>query len=375
MNEASTATELQTRTKYTYDGDGRRVAKVGSKLYWYGAGSEILAETNSSGTTTNEYIYFGDKRVALLPSGSTAQFYVEDSLGSSRIMTSNTGVVCYDADFTPYGGERAVTNSCAQNNYKFEGKERDTETGNDDFGARFYNNRFGRWLSSDWSGVPAAVPYANFSNPQTLNLYSIVDDDPATSADLDGHCCDTQDVRDAYNAGIAVLTALATFAETAVATGGGGVVVGAEIESFDLAVQYPHEPCTCPVDAVNPPYIEAPLQNQNTSSNAKAGTRTKDNSQTNNQSTSSTGPKAKDAAGVTAGGQATDKDGNKLGPSGDKQINKTRSNTREAANNKAKNEGSGSVEHPNPKRGNPHFHPTTKYGKKQNGSTHHEYPR
>jgi RHS repeat-associated protein len=172
---------------YAYDGDGRRVSKVGSKLYWYGAGSEILAETDASGNTLNEYVFFGGKRVALLPAGSTAQFYVEDHLGTSRVVTSNTGVVCYDADFYPYGGERAYTDSCTQNNYKFEGKERDTETGNDDFGARYYSNRFGRWLSADWSSVPAPVPYANLSNPQTLNLYSMVADDPESFADLDGH--------------------------------------------------------------------------------------------------------------------------------------------------------------------------------------------
>jgi hypothetical protein len=35
--------------------------------------------------------------------------------------------------------------------------------------------------------VPAPVPYANFSNPQTLNLYAMVHDDPETFADLDGH--------------------------------------------------------------------------------------------------------------------------------------------------------------------------------------------
>jgi len=91
-----------------------------------------------------------------------------------------------DGDFTPYGGERAYTNTCAQN-YKFEGKERDTETQNDDFGAREYSWRFGRWLSSDWSSVPVAVPYANLTNPQTLNLYSMVADDPESFADLDGH--------------------------------------------------------------------------------------------------------------------------------------------------------------------------------------------
>ncbi len=165
----------------------RRVSKVGSKLYWYGAGSEILAETNASGNTLNEYVFFGGKRVALLPAGSTAQYYVEDSLGTSRIVTTNTGVVCYDADFYPYGGERAYTDSCTQNNYKFEGKERDTETQNDDFGARYYSWRFGRWLSADWSNVPVPVPYANLTNPQTLNLYAMVADDPESFADLDGH--------------------------------------------------------------------------------------------------------------------------------------------------------------------------------------------
>ncbi len=95
--------------------------------------------------------------------------------------------VLYDADFYPFGGERTpYTNTCPQN-YKFEGKERDTETGNDDFGARYYSNRFGRWLSADWSAVSVPVPYANLTNPQTLNLYAMVADDPESFADLDGH--------------------------------------------------------------------------------------------------------------------------------------------------------------------------------------------
>ena len=96
--------------------------------------------------------------------------------------------VCYDGDFYPFGGERIITNTCTQN-YKFEGKERDAETGNDDFGARYYSSRLGRWLSADWSAVPAPVPYANLTNPQTLNLYAMVSDNPETFADLDGHQC------------------------------------------------------------------------------------------------------------------------------------------------------------------------------------------
>jgi RHS repeat-associated protein len=94
--------------------------------------------------------------------------------------------VCYDADFLPYGAEIDATNTCASN-YKFEGKERDAETGNDDFGARYYSSSFGRWLSPDWSAIPAPIPYADITNPQSLNLYSMVRNNPETFADIAGH--------------------------------------------------------------------------------------------------------------------------------------------------------------------------------------------
>ena len=175
---------------YTYDGDGNRVEKSSGKIYWYGAGTEILGESDTSGNITNEYVFFGGKRIAMrnVPSG-TIYYYEDDMLGSSRTMVqAGQTSPCYDGDFYPFGGERIITNTCSQN-YKFEGKERDTETGNDDFGARYYSSRLGRWLSADWSSVPAPVPYANLTNPQTLNLYAMVSDNPETFADLDGHSC------------------------------------------------------------------------------------------------------------------------------------------------------------------------------------------
>jgi RHS repeat-associated protein len=172
---------------YTYDGDGHRVEKSNGKLYWYGTASDALMETDLSGNLTDEYIFFGGKRIAhRVVSGNAIYYYAEDFLGSSRVMTTSTGTVCYDADFYPYGGERVVTNTCPQN-YKFTGKERDAETNNDDFGARYYSSQFGRWISPDWSAIPAPVPYANLTNPQTLNLYAMVHDNPESFADLDGH--------------------------------------------------------------------------------------------------------------------------------------------------------------------------------------------
>jgi RHS repeat-associated protein len=173
---------------YTYDGDGNRVQKSNGKIYWYGAGSEVLDESDASGNITDEYIFFGGKRVAhrLISSGAI-YYYAEDLLGSSRVITTSSGTVCYEADIQPFGKEvPPIINSCPQN-YKFTGKERDAETGNDDFGARYFSPSLGRWLSPDWSAIPAPVPYATLTNPQSLNLYGYVGNNPETFADVDGH--------------------------------------------------------------------------------------------------------------------------------------------------------------------------------------------
>jgi RHS repeat-associated protein len=176
---------------YSYDGDGNRnrnrVMKSNGKIYWYGPGSEVLDESDLSGNITDEYVYFGGKRVAhRVVSSNSVYYYAEDMLGSSRTLGTSTGAPCYDADFYPYGGEHDDLNSCPQN-YKFTGKERDLETNNDDFGARYYSSIYGRFLSADWSSTPVPVPYANLTNPQTLNLYAMVSDNPESFADLDGH--------------------------------------------------------------------------------------------------------------------------------------------------------------------------------------------
>ena len=187
---AESETKTASGVTYIYDGDGDRVQKSNGKIYWYGAGSEILDESDASGNITDEYVFFGSKRIAhRVVSGNVISYYGEDFLGTSRQIYTSASALCYDADFYPFGGERSYTSTCTQN-YKFEGKERDSETNNDDFGARYYSSVFGRWTSPDWSSIPAAVPYANLNNPQTLNLYAMARDNPETFADLDGHSYD-----------------------------------------------------------------------------------------------------------------------------------------------------------------------------------------
>ena len=72
---------------------------------------------------------------------------------------------------------------------RYTGKERDAESGLDYFGARYYASTVGRWLSPDWSAKEDPVPYAKLDNPQSLNLYEYVGNNPLSKPDLDGHGC------------------------------------------------------------------------------------------------------------------------------------------------------------------------------------------
>src|SRR5713226_5815718 len=71
------------------------------------------------------------------------------------------------------------------NTYKFTGKERDSESGLDCFEARYYSSQYGRFMSPDEfpggpvdaispadPAPPGPLPYADITNPQSLNKYA-----------------------------------------------------------------------------------------------------------------------------------------------------------------------------------------------------------
>ncbi len=151
------------------------------KLYWYGVGTDPLSESDASGNISEEYIFMGGARIAMLTLSSGAvNYYVADHLGSSRIVTNASGTVLDDSDFYPFGGERPYLSSSG-NNYKFTGKERDAESGLDDFDARFYSSSLGRFVSPDSSG------YSSLANAQSWNLYAYTLNNPIKYVDPTGH--------------------------------------------------------------------------------------------------------------------------------------------------------------------------------------------
>jgi RHS repeat-associated protein len=176
-------------TSYTYDGTGDRILKSNTstgapiKRYWSMNGN-LLAEGDGSGNLTAEYIYFGSKRVARidLPSNSV-HYYLSDHLGSTSIVVS-AGTIEEESDYSPFGTETIITGP-GVNKLKFTGKERDSESGNDYFGARYYGSAMGRFMWPDPSGLLAAKP----ASPQSWNLYAYATNNPLIYIDPTGLDC------------------------------------------------------------------------------------------------------------------------------------------------------------------------------------------
>jgi RHS repeat-associated protein len=77
------------------------------------------------------------------------------------------------------------TDAADATEHHFTGKERDIESGNDYFGARYYASTMGRFLSPDPSGLLAQHP----ENPQSWNLYVYALNNPLSNLDPNGLDC------------------------------------------------------------------------------------------------------------------------------------------------------------------------------------------
>ena len=147
----------------------------------------IVAESDVAGVLKSEYVFFKGERVARKDfPGNAVSYYFSDHLKTASVLTDSAGNIKDESDYYPWGGELQFTNA-NDNHYKFTGKERDPETGLDYFGARYYSNGLGRFITPDWAAKATGVPYADFADPQSLNLYSYVRNIPTVRVDPDGH--------------------------------------------------------------------------------------------------------------------------------------------------------------------------------------------
>lgn len=178
---------------YLYDASGLRVRKTssaGTVDYLYDLADHVVTELSSAGGWNRGELYVAGRHVATYSGGNggTTNFSHTDWLGTERVRSGVTGVACETITSLAYGDGQATSGSCGDPSpLHFTGKQRDSETGLDEFPARYYSSTQGRWLSPDWSPVPVAIPYADLHDPRTLNLYAYVGDDPTNHPDADGH--------------------------------------------------------------------------------------------------------------------------------------------------------------------------------------------
>jgi RHS repeat-associated protein len=222
-----------TITQYVYDAEGARIAK-GTLSAAPGSYTATCAPPFGSGfTLTARYLVDqgGDQVTELAVSGPPSAYVqawahsnvwaggklvatydlkgihyeLSDPLGTKRVQANALGQVDETCTSLPFGNDlgnpiaancTVVANSLSTGDdateHHFTQKERDTESGNDYFFARYYSSALGRFTTPDWSTKDDPVPYAQMDDPQSLNLYAYVRNNPVIHVDLDGHDFITQ---------------------------------------------------------------------------------------------------------------------------------------------------------------------------------------
>ena len=219
--------------KCTMDNNGQCASFTS---FLYNLSGHIISEL-SNGAWQRTEAYLGGRHLATYANGHT---YFDLLSNSAGIASGNAGLGTERAKLGYANGALAasLSESCTSgpwgdnlncgnslSDLHFTGKMRDSESGLDYFGARYYSGAglgfgdLGRFMTPDWSKNPTGVPYANFANPQSLDLYSYIRNNPVSATDADGHTC-----ADAISCSAELGAGIGTAVEP-----GGGTVVGAII--------------------------------------------------------------------------------------------------------------------------------------------------
>ncbi len=163
--------------QYTYDGDGQRVKRVDNGVSSAYVGHAY--EWNSTNGVT-KYYYAAGTRVAMRQ-GTNVYYLHGDHLHSTSVSTDINGNWFGQTLYLPFGGTR-YSSGGQPSDYLYTGQRQESTTGGlYDYGARFYDPLIGRFISADM-----VVPGAD--NPQALNRYSYVFNNPLKYKDPSGHC-------------------------------------------------------------------------------------------------------------------------------------------------------------------------------------------
>ena len=178
----------ETRT-FVWDYDNRPTSIKGIPMVYDYQGQRAKKDTTKyvgklyeCGSSCTMYIFGGRNRIAK-KTGTSVNYYHPDHLGSSSVITNDTGSKVEEISYYPYGENRLPTSNVVK--HRYTGQEWDSETGLYYYGARYYHPAIGRFISAD-------TIVANPNNPQNLNRYAYVLNNPLRYVDPTGHYCDDE---------------------------------------------------------------------------------------------------------------------------------------------------------------------------------------
>lgn len=183
MSGGCAGTILET-TSFVYDGDGNLVKKTdpnGSKTLYVGGVYEVDKSSGGAVTATrNYYPAAGAMRV-----NNTIYYIRKDHLGSASAVTDASGTILGEQLYYPFGQTRYATGSMYTDRL-YTGQREISSLGIYYYNARFYSPYINHFISAD-TIVPNPV------NPQSLNRYSYVNNNPLRYTDPTGHYCVEED--------------------------------------------------------------------------------------------------------------------------------------------------------------------------------------
>ncbi|HLG18297.1 MAG TPA: RHS repeat-associated core domain-containing protein [Bdellovibrionota bacterium] len=175
LNKLLRATAGTSVTEYRYDANGSRIEKIGP------AGTEkYYGLIEAKGNTKTYYYFLGSRRVAQRTIGGNLYFHQQDHLGSASVVTDQNGTVVSRNSYHEFGSIKWQEGAGGISDYTYNDKRWDKETNFYDYGARAYNAKMFKFTTPD-SIVPDP------KNPQSLNRYAYVKNNPLTYIDPTGH--------------------------------------------------------------------------------------------------------------------------------------------------------------------------------------------
>lgn len=185
MDQLSRLSKGNTTASYTYYGDGLRATKTvnGAKTRYIYLDGRVIEELDANGNTIGRNIWGNELLYRQDTVQNKAGYYMYNGHGDVVAIRDSSGAVLNSYDYDIWG--KIITQTEQMSNpFQYTGEIYDDESGLIYLRARYYDPNDKRFITED-------TYEGELNNPQTLNLYTYVGNNPLRYIDPSGHFWET----------------------------------------------------------------------------------------------------------------------------------------------------------------------------------------